>query len=77
MLGRRLLARPRSKGKYHPPRLFDISTFIGERRMNRNKLAALIAAIALTLLSVGCGDTSNNANTTNANRTGTNANANK
>ena len=47
--------------------------------MNRNKLAALMAAIALTLFAVGCGDSSNtgNANTTNANRTGTNANANK
>lgn len=45
--------------------------------MNRNKLAALIATIALALFAVGCGDTSNNANTTNANRTGTNANANR
>ena len=46
--------------------------------MNRNKLAALIATIALTLFAVGCGgETSNNGNANTANRTGTNANANK
>lgn len=44
--------------------------------MNRNKLAALLTAIALTLFAVGCGGSSNNANTgnTNASRSNTNAN---
>ena len=42
--------------------------------MNRNKLAALLTAIALTLFAIGCGgDSANNANTGNANRANTNA----
>lgn len=43
--------------------------------MNRTKLAALLAAIALTLFAVGCGgdSASNNANTGNATKANTNA----
>lgn len=42
--------------------------------MNRTKLAALLAAIALTLFAAGCGgDTANNANSGNATRSNTNA----
>ncbi|HEY0408420.1 MAG TPA: hypothetical protein VGC89_21985 [Pyrinomonadaceae bacterium] len=41
--------------------------------MNRTKLAALLAAVALTLFAAGCGGDSNNANTGNANRSNTNA----
>ncbi|MDX6694176.1 MAG: hypothetical protein QOF02_1779 [Blastocatellia bacterium] len=42
--------------------------------MNRTKLAALLAAVALTLFAVGCGgDSTNNANTGNATRSNTNA----
>lgn len=41
--------------------------------MNRTKLAALIAAIALTLFAVGCGGDSSNANSGNANRSNMNA----
>jgi hypothetical protein len=41
--------------------------------MNRTKLAALVAAIALTLFAVGCGGDSNNANAGNANRSNMNA----
>jgi hypothetical protein len=34
--------------------------------MNRTKLAALLAAIALTIFAAGCGGDSNNANSGNA-----------
>ncbi len=44
--------------------------------MNRTKLAALLAAFALTLFAVGCGDKSIANNTNSTNRTGSNANAN-
>lgn len=44
--------------------------------MNRNKLAALLAALALTLFAIGCVDKSNANNTNSGNRTVTNANAN-
>ena len=46
--------------------------------MNRTKLAALLAAIALTLFAIGCGgDSANNANAGNANAAKSNTNANK
>lgn len=46
--------------------------------MNRNKLAALLAAIALTLFAVGCGgDSSNTSNANTGNKAATNMNANK
>jgi hypothetical protein len=42
--------------------------------MNRNKLAALVATIALTLFAIGCGgDSANNSNAGNANRSNANA----
>jgi hypothetical protein len=44
--------------------------------MKRTKLAALLAAIALTLFAIGCGG-SDNANTGNSNAAKSNTNANK